>query len=93
MSALAGVSYIDKNLPRALALGPNARLHSPQYHLLECIRELLLDVFLADTETIPDWLLMKIILELQRTPNNFNAGRNKADVQNAYIPIIRDLVS
>ena len=38
------------------------------------------------------WLLVSLVGELMTTPNNDRA-KNVPDIQHAYIPIVRDLVS
>ena len=38
------------------------------------------------------WLMVSLIAELMTTPNNDRA-KNVPDIQHAYIPIVRDLVS
>ena len=39
-----------------------------------------------------DWLVVSLIIELETTPHNGHS-RDIPDVQNAYLPIVRDLVS
>lgn len=38
------------------------------------------------------WLMISLIIELEVTPHN-DLSRNVPDIQNAYLPIVRDLVS
>ena len=39
-----------------------------------------------------DWLLVSLIIELEITPHN-GQSRDIPNVQDAYLPIVRDLVS
>lgn len=39
-----------------------------------------------------DWLMVLLIIELDVTPHSDHLRKDMPDIQNAYLPIVRDLV-
>lgn len=93
-SPTAGLNYVGKDFDTEIAIPPNARTMRPHYHALENIRR---RWEIGGTTYWPlksvHWLMVSLIIELEVTPHNHHSRKDVPDIQNAYLPVVRDLVS
>ena len=99
MSASEGVNYLNQDLSLSLTIPPHAGIYASDIHYLEYVRRQWSGDTAKATGTT-DWqnpdvefLLTYIMTKLQRTPTHSRQGRAIPDIQNAYIPIVSELVS
>lgn len=96
LSPMTGIDYLDKNFPQALAQSPRDRPYDDDHYILDHILQHWLyhpmDTSDPSYKTA-DRLLLDIFARLQSSPTNQRAGGNMPDIQNAYIPVVRALVS
>ena len=98
MSAANGVHNLDKESLQILRTPPNAGIHDREYHILEYLRYRGPNIGCFD-DKFRDWsapntecLMLAILVTLQWTPTNPQSGKGVSAIQDAYIPIVRDLV-
>ena len=93
-SPTAGLNYVGKDFDMRIAIPPNARTTHPDYHALENIRR---RWEIEGTTFWPlksvHWLMISLIIELEVTPHNHHSRKDVPDIQSAYLPVVRDLVS
>ena len=92
MSPSAGVNYVNKHLPNEIHIPFKPRLDEAHESVLEVIRRKYFTksesgFFPADVKC----LLVDFIAEYESTPSA--RGEALTDIQHAYLPIVRDLVS
>ena len=92
MSPSAGVNYINNNLSNEIQIPFKPRLEEAHESVLEVIRRKYSTksesgLFLVDVRC----LLVDLIAEYESTPTA--RGETITDIQHAYLPIVRDLVS
>lgn len=93
-SPTVGFNYLDLKYKRYIDLPSNAQTAHPQYSALENIRER----WKSDGTNSwgmksVHWLMVLLIIELEVAPHCDHTWRKIPDIQNAYLPIVRDLVS
>ncbi len=93
-SPTVGFNNLDLDYKRYIDLPPNAQTARPEYSALENIRERWkahgTDLW---GMTSVHWLMVLLIIELEVAPHGDHTWRKIPDIQNAYLPIVRDLVS
>ena len=93
MSPTAGVSFLDINLPKEIQVPPNANTESESVNVLEHLRKVYAD---TGTDTWPsksvEWFLVRLIAEILVVPHGLYSGSTIPEIQNAYLPLVRDLV-
>ena len=92
-SPTVGLNYVGNWFERDVEIPPNVQYAQSYLSVLEHFqRRWGIDGTASWPMQPMDWLVVSLITELETTPNNRHA-RDIPDVQNAYLPIVRDLVS
>lgn len=92
MSPSAGVNYVNSHLSNEIQIPFKPRLDEAHESVLEVIRR---KHFIASEKGYPvgnvECLLVDLITEYESTPTA--RGEAITDIQHAYLPVVRDLVS
>ena len=95
-SPTVGFSYLDLDYKRYIDLPSNAQTQTmrQEYSALENIRERW-NAHGTNSWEVKSvhWLMVLLIIELEVAPHSDHTWRKIPDIQNAYLPIVRDLVS
>ena len=92
-SPTVGLNYVETWFERDVEIPPHVRAAHPSLSVLEYFqRRWGIDGTASWPTQSMDWLVVSLITELETTPHNRHS-RDIPDVQNAYLPIVRDLVS
>lgn len=93
-SPTVGFNYLDLSYKTYIDLPPNAQTGHPEYFALENIRERW-KAHGTNSWGMKSvhWLMVLLIIELEVAPHCDHTWRKIPDIQNAYLPIVRDLVS
>ena len=93
-SPAVGLNYLDKEFYENIEIPPNVHAVHSDYSALENIRR---KWSVDGTTSWPmksvHWLMVSLIIELEVTPHNDRTKKAVPDIQYAYLPIVRDLVS
>lgn len=98
MSPAKGIHNLDKDSLQILRTPPNAGIHDREYHILEHLRRQGSGIgcfdagFTVWSAPNVECLMLAIITGLQWTPTKPQPGKGVSAIQDAYIPIVRDLV-
>lgn len=94
MSPTAGVSFLDIGLPQEAQIPPNADADLQSLSVLEYLREVYSD---TGTDTWPsktsEWFLVRLVTKILVVPHGLHSGSTIPEVQDAYLPLVRGLVS
>lgn len=92
-SPTVGFNYLRPWFERDVLIPPNIRTaHPALFVLAKFQRQWEFDGTASWPMQSMDWLVVSLIIELETTPHNGHS-QDIPDVQNAYLPIVRDLVS
>lgn len=99
-SPTVGFSYLDTAFARKIEIPPHAQTARENYSVLEVFQrgqgydaaQKIDRTRLLPMQGMMGWLVGLLVVELEVTPHNLRL-RNVPDIQNAYLPIVRDLVS
>lgn len=92
-SPTAGLNYLGPWFEAGIEFPENVRIAHPELFVLAYFqRRWEVDGSASWPMQSMDWLVVSLIIELETTPHNGHS-RDTPDVQNAYLPIVRDLVS
>ncbi len=93
-SPAVGLNYLDKAFYENIEIPPNVHAVHSDYSALENIRrKWSVDGTTSWPKKPVHWLMVSLIIELEVTPHNDRIKKKVPDIQNAYLPIVRDLVS
>ena len=98
-SSAAGLSYLNRSFKSQITVPPNSSGVHPVFDVINNLRyQWISDLeegkpgeTAAEEEPVL-WLMLSLIIELMITPNN-HWSKDVPDIQHAYLPIVRDLVS
>ena len=93
---MTGIGYLDKTFPQALAQPPRGRPYDDDHYILDHILQHWLYLPINTSEPgykTADRLLLDVFARLQSSPTNQREGGNMPDIQSAYVPVVRALVS
>ena len=92
MSPSAGVNYVNSHLSNEIQIPFKARLDEAHESVLEVIRRKYFTNSESGLSSVDvKCLLVDLIAEYESTPTA--RGETATDIQHAYLPIVRDLVS
>ena len=93
MSPTAGVSFLDTKLPEKVQVPSNTSTESESVNVLEFLRHTYAN---TGTNTWPsksvEWFLVRLITKVLVVPHGWHSGSTIPEIQNAYLPLVRDLV-
>ena len=93
MSPIAGISYLDRALLQDIHTRPGARAANDRASFIGHF----IDQYSASgTDAWPaksaEWFIVDMLTKLLETPRSLGTGRTIPGIQNAYLPLVRDLV-
>lgn len=93
-SPTVGFNYMDLGYERYIDIPSNAYTVHPEYSALDSIRKRWETHGTTSwgMKSVP-WLMVILIIELEVAPHGDHLRKNIPDIKNAYLPIVRDLVS
>lgn len=93
-SPILGLNYVDTRFDEYIKLELVTQTAHRIYSALEEIRR---RWEIQGTTHWPHksvhWLMISLVIELEVTPHNHRSRKHVPDIQNAYLPVVRDLVS
>lgn len=93
-SPTVGLNYLDRYFARYVEVLSHAETVHQDHSALENIRRRWeLDGTASWEIKSVHWLMVLLVIELEVAPHNHRLWKNVPDIQNAYLPIVRDLVS
>ena len=94
MSPTAGISFLDRAFLQEVRTRPGTRAANDE---MSFIRSFMTKYHKAGTKSWPaktsEWFIVNMLTQLQITPHSLPTGRTIPEIQNAYLPLVRDLVS
>ena len=93
MSPTAGISFLDRTYLQEIRSRPSLRAENEQASF---IGSFMRRYSTSGTETwpvkTPEWFIVDMLTQLLLTPHTPPTGRTVPEIQNAYLPLVRDLV-
>ncbi|KAF6228798.1 hypothetical protein HO173_011646 [Letharia columbiana] len=91
-SPTVGLNYLDRYFARYVEVPSHAETVHQDHSALENIRRgWELDGTASWEIKLVHWLMVLLVNELEVAPHNHRLWKNVPDIQNAYLPIVRDL--
>ena len=93
MSPTAGISFLDRAFLQEIGRRPGVRAENEQASFIGSFMQ---RYSVSGTRTwpikTPEWFIVDMLTQLLITPHTPPTGRTVPEIQNAYLPLVRDLV-
>ena len=93
MSPTAGINFLDRNMLQDIQVRPGTRAAVDDTSFVGAFMK---RYCTSGTKhwpaKTPEWFIVDMITQLLITPHSLATGRTVPEIQNAYLPLVRDLV-
>jgi len=94
MSPTAGISFLDRTILQEIQMRPGTRAANEEASFIGDYMNRYSKSGTNNWPTkTPEWFIVDMLTQLLITPHSLPTGRTVPEIQNAYLPLVRELVN